>query len=63
MPHLTSVIKFPNKPGRPPFDVDTDTEQILYLREVGFTLSDIARILGVTLYRRRKETGILEINR
>jgi hypothetical protein len=45
--------------GRPPFDVDT--EQVIYLRELGFTWKEVSTILGIsrmTLYRKRKKVGI-----
>ena len=48
--------------GRPPFDVDP--EQILFLRESGFTWTMISTILCIsrmTLYRKRKEFGIEDL--
>lgn len=48
--------------GRPPFDVDP--EQILFLRECGFTWVMISSILGIsrmTLYRKRKEFGMEDL--
>ena len=50
--------------GRPPFSVDT--EQIIYLREIGFTWKEVATMLGIsrmTLYRRRKQAGVTDNNR
>lgn len=50
--------------GRPPFDVDT--EQVIYLRELGFTWKEVSTILGIsrmTLYRKRKKAGISDDDR
>ena len=49
-----------NRLGRPRFDISQ--EQLVYLRSLSFTWSQIAAILGVsrmTLYRRRAEFGML----
>ena len=56
-----SVRQDPSSYGRPPFEVDP--EQILFLRELNFTWQSIANLLGVsrmTLYRKRKDAGILD---
>ena len=50
--------------GRPPFDVDT--EQIIYLREIGCTWKEVSAMLGIsrmTLYRKRKRAGIADEHR
>ena len=59
-----AIIRDTRKRGRPPFD--TDPEQVLYLYELGFNWTDISKVLGVsrmTLYRKRREAGILDISR
>ena len=59
-----STIHHDHQRGRPPFDVDT--EQIIYLREIGFTWNDVSIMLGIsrmTLYRKRKQAGISDNNR
>ena len=48
---------------QPPFDVDT--EQIIFLREIGFTCKEVSTMLGIsrmTLYRKRKQAGITDNN-
>ena len=58
------TIHHDHQRGRPPFNVDT--EQIIYLREIGFTWKEVSTMLGIsrmTLYRRRKQAGITDNNR
>lgn len=59
-----SLQRDPSQRGRPPYIISR--EQILYLRELQFTWQDIASLLGVsrmTVYRRRRELGILDHHR
>ena len=47
--------------GRPKFEISM--EQLLYLRSMCFTWTQIAKILGVslmTIYRRRQALGLIE---
>ena len=55
------TIHHDHQRGRPPFDVDT--EQIVCLREIGFTWKEVSTMLGIsrmTLYRKRKQAGIVD---
>ena len=58
------VIYDSKRRGRPPFDIDP--EQIVYLRELGFTWRDVSTMLGIsrmTLFRKRKLAGISDTHR
>ena len=56
-----SVAQTASQPGRPRFDISR--EQLQYLRSMSFTWVQISEILGVsymTVYRRRREYGMME---
>ena len=60
----SSLQRNPSQRGRPPYIISE--EQILFLRELQFTWRDISGLLGVsrmTLYRRRRDLGLLEHDR
>ena len=49
------TIHHDHQRGRPPFEVDT--KQIIYLREIGFTWTEVSAMLGISrmTYRRRSK--------
>ncbi len=61
--HAPFVETATRRRGRPRFDIEKD--QLVYLSSMGFSWTNIAKILGVTrmtVYRRRRELGVLGIN-